>query len=499
MRSIILVAIREYRQIASTRGFWVMLLVLPVVIALTQVAGSFIRPNLNSAYVLVDVSGQYDEAIDRRIAINRERFELGNLSAYVQRWGAGSAKPDAVWAKGDRWFTDQQVQQFIAEGGAPAALELIKPKLPKDAPVYKVEPPLFVRAELPYDVSAKDGPDELAKDLGPYLRDVIDTTAGERPLAMAVYIPQIVDAQTPIRVWTNGTPNTGLIDSVRAEVVRVQRLKTLETQGLSPEIAAQMLDATVPIQVSVPPQGEGRELVAIRSVLPLAAAYLLMVTVMVTGSMMLQSVIEERSNKLLESVLAHIRPAELMYGKLLGLGAIGLTILAVWVGAAIFAAFSVQGMVADIVKPSLAAFDQPWMFIAMVFYFFAGYLIISMLYLAIGALSNSLQDAQSYLMPVIFLITLPVVFMMVQVVQAPNSALPVILSWIPLYTPFAMLARMTAGVSIAEVLGTGAMLALFVIAEMYLLGRVFQASLLRTGQPPKLGALIATMLGKQTE
>ncbi|RYZ11913.1 MAG: ABC transporter permease, partial [Alphaproteobacteria bacterium] len=261
----------------------------------------------------------------------------------------------------------------------------------------------------------------------------------------------------------------------------------------------QLIDTTVPLQVSAPPQGEGRELVAIRSVLPLAAAYLLMVTVMVTGSMMLQSVIEERSNKLLESVLAHVHPAQLMYGKLLGLGAIGLTILAVWVGAAIFAAFSVQGMVADIVKPSLAAFDQPWMIIAMAFYFFAGYLIISMLYLAIGALSNSLQDAQSYLMPVIFLITLPVVFMMVQVVQAPNAALPVILSWIPLYTPFAMMARMTAGVSIAEVLGTGAMLALFVIAEMYLLGRVFQASLLRTGQPPKLGALVATMFGKQSE
>jgi ABC-2 type transport system permease protein len=135
----------------------------------------------------------------------------------------------------------------------------------------------------------------------------------------------------------------------------------------------------------------------------------------------------------------------------------------------------------------------------MVFYFFAGYLIISMLYLAIGALSNSLQDAQSYLMPVIFLITLPVVFMMVQIVQAPNGALPVVLSWIPIYTPFAMLARMTAGVSMVEVLATGAMLAVFVVVEMYLLGRVFQASLLRTGQPPKLGGFIAMMFGKQAQ
>lgn len=499
MRSILLVALREYRQIASTRGFWVMLLILPAVIGITQVAGRFIRPQLTSAYVLVDASGKYASAIDHRIELNRQRYELSDLSAYVQRWNAGSAKPDAVWAKGDRWFTEQQIEQFIAEGGAPAALELIRPNLPKDAPVYEVEPPNYVRAETPAGVPVDQGPDALAKALAPYLQDVIATPLGDRPLALAVYIPETISPDTPISMWTNGAPNPSLIDAVRGEVMRVQRMQALEASGLSPELASQLIDTTVPLQVSAPPQGEGRELVAIRSVLPLALSYLLMVTVMVTGSMMLQSVIEERSNKLLESVLACVRPSELMYGKLLGLGAIGVTIIAVWVGAAVFAALSVQGLVADIVKPSLAAFNEPWMVIAMVFYFFAGYLIISMLYLAIGALSNSLQDAQSYLMPVIFLITLPVVFMMVQVVQAPNGALPVVLSWIPIYTPFAMLARMTAGVSMMEVLATGAMLAVFVVVEMYLLGRVFQASLLRTGQPPKLGGFIAMMFGKQTQ
>jgi len=499
VKSIFLVAVREYRQIASTRGFWVMLLILPLVIAATQVAGRFIRPQLNSAYVLVDATGQYADSIHHRIELNRQRYELGDLSAYVQRWGAGSAKPDAVWAKGDRWFSEQQVEQFIAEGGAPAALELITPKLPKDAPVYELEPPPVVLADVPAGVPVDQGPDALAAGLAPYLQDVIDTPLGERPLGLAVYIPADVGPASPIRMWTNGAPNASLIDAMRSEVLRIQRAQTLVAKGVAPELAAQLVDTSVPLEVSAPPQGEGRELVAIRSVLPLALSYLLMVTVMVTGSMMLQSVIEERSNKLLESVLACIRPSDLMYGKLLGLGAIGVTIIAVWVGAAVFAAFSVQGMVADIVKPSLAAFNEPWMIIAMMYYFFAGYLIISMLYLAIGALSNSLQDAQSYLMPVIFLITLPVVFMMVQVVQTPNGTLPVVMSWIPLYTPFAMLARMTAGVSMMEVLATGAMLAVFVVIEMYLLGRVFQASLLRTGQPPKLGGFIAMMFGKQTQ
>jgi hypothetical protein len=60
-----------------------------------------------------------------------------------------------------------------------------------------------------------------------------------------------------------------------------------------------------------------------------------------------------------------------------------------------------------------------------------------------------------------------------------------------------MLARMGAGVSVIEVVATGAMLAAFVVIEMMLLGRLFQASLLRTGQPPRLGAFFAMMFSKQ--
>lgn len=497
MKNILLVAIREYKQIASTRGFWVMLLVLPVVIGITQVAGRFFRPQLESAYVLVDESGQFEAAIDRRINLNYQRVELGAFSAYVQRWDLQSVKPDAVWAKGERWFTDAQIEQFVTEGGIEAAMAAVKPHLPKDAPVYGVDPPNFIRAPLPAGITAAQGPDVVGAALADELQGEITTPDGKRPLSLVVYIPMAPSPATPVRMWTNGAPNPALIDNVRNEITRIQRSQALQASGLTPDTAAGIMDITTPIDLSAPRQGAGREQVIIRSALPLALVYLLLVTVMTTGSMMLQGVIEERSNKLLESILATIRPADLMYGKLLGLGAIGLTILAVWVGAAVGAAFFVQGMVADIVKPSLSAIE-PWMFGAMLFYFLAGYLIISMLYLAIGALSNSLQDAQSYLMPVIMLIMLPTIFMMMSVVQQPNGIFPAIMSWIPLYTPFAMLSRLGTGVSFVEVLGTGAMLATFIAVEMLLLGRLFQASLLRTGQPPKLGAFLGMMMGKNT-
>ena len=69
-------------------------------------------------------------------------------------------------------------------------------------------------------------------------------------------------------------------------------------------------------------------------------------------------------------------------------------------------------MVADYLRPSLAALNQPWMIPVLAFYFFSGYLMLAMLYLTIGSLSNSMQDAQAYLMPVTMSIILPVFMMM---------------------------------------------------------------------------------------
>ena len=69
----------------------------------------------------------------------------------------------------------------------------------------------------------------------------------------------------------------------------------------------------------------------VRSILPLAAAYLLMISLMLSGSWMLQGTVEERSNKLLETVLACVSPEELMNGKLLGTAGVGLFMIAVWI------------------------------------------------------------------------------------------------------------------------------------------------------------------------
>ena len=208
-----------------------------------------------------------------------------------------------------------------------------------------------------------------------------------------------------------------------------------------------------------------------------------MITAITTGSMMLQGVVEERSNKLLESVLACIRPDSLMQGKLLGLGAVGMIIVLVWAGCALGAAYSFEGFAADLLRPSLEAIGSPWLVVAMIFYFVSGYVILSMVFLAIGSVSDSIQDAQAYLTSVIMLVMIPVIILMQAALRSPDELIVQVLSWIPLYTPFAMLARLGTGVSLAEIIGTSALLIAFMAAELLFLGRLFRASLLGAGKP----------------
>ena len=480
MNRILLVARRDFLQIVSTRAFKITLLIVPLMLGLTILGTSFMRPPPTVAYVVADTDGKVAPVIAHRVELDYQRQVLSDLSTYAVRW--------KLPPPGSSWSDDAAVEAFIAHGGAEGALARMHP--PAGAPSFKPPPPPYLRVAVPADVPVDQGAPAFGRAIAPYLANDIATPQGKRPLVVAVYVP----ARGPLRLWTNGRGGNSLIDLIQQERTHQLRMTLLAANGLSPATAARIESLEAPVAVTAPPQGGGRSQMMVRSIVPLALVYLLLTAALITGGMMLQGVIEERSNRLLEAVLACVEPRELMVGKLIGLGAVGLTIIAAWIGCALLAAFSVEGVVADYLRPSLAALSQPWMIPVLAFYFFSGYLMLAMLYLTIGSLSNSMQDAQAYLMPVTMGIIVPVFMMMSGVIRNPSGWLPSVMSWIPLYTPFAMLARLGSGVSAAEILGTGLLLVVFVTLELVLLGRVFRASLLNTGQPPRLGAFLKLML-----
>jgi ABC-2 type transport system permease protein len=401
-----------------------------------------------------------------------------------------------VWARHDLYYTDADVAAFVRAGGAPAAEAAMQRVMAAGTKRFESPEPLFSFVPTPRAITMAS-PARLAAVL-PAMIDQ-KRPVGREKLDYAVYIPSDLGVgHLPVTVWAGGAPSGALTAVLQDELTRRMRAGFLQGQGVSASAASAANRIAPSIAFRTPAPGQGQNRVLIRSVLPMLTSYMLLMSLMLSGSWMLQGTVEERSNKLMETLLACVSPAELMHGKLIGTVAVGLTMVCFWVACAIVAAFASQGLIADFLRPALAPLAQPGIALAMIFFFVAGYLMISMVFLAIGAMSDSMRDAQAYLTPVMLVIALPSTIIAQAVLRDPSSLGVRVISWIPIYTPFTMLARMGAGVPAWEVVGTGVMLALFVAVEAVLLGRVFRATLLSAGARPGPAQIISMMRGGDT-
>lgn len=237
-------------------------------------------------------------------------------------------------------------------------------------------------------------------------------------------------------------------------------------------------------------------------------------TVFIYGMMVMRSVMEEKTNRIVEVMISSVRPFQLMLGKIIGVGAVGLTQVAIWailIPTLIFFAqllFGIdpsevaqanQGM-PNVDPEETAAMgiqimyeftNQNWAMILplFVFYFLGGYFLYSSLFAAVGsAMGDDLGEGQSLTIP----ITIPVIlafYIMIVVIQAPNSSLAVWSSIFPLFSPIVMPARLAFGPPIWEVLVSIAVLIGTAIFFVWLSGRIYRVGILMYGKKVSLREL----------
>ncbi|MBV8903115.1 MAG: PQQ-binding-like beta-propeller repeat protein [Acidobacteriia bacterium] len=482
MRRIFLVTAREYRRMVSLPGFWIVSLIVPVMVILAPFASS-LGKSKTAGYILVDKSGQYAASIDRRLELDYQRQVLFQVLMYRRDWRAGgSSEPDTQFSpQRGTASSDAMVESFIAEGGAPAVLRQLKPSLLRAAPSF--EPPIrpLVEIPIPGNVDASD-PDRFGASVGPCFQESVKTDAGSVVLAVAVYIPQNVDSGGQVRIWSSGAEGASLIQDVKLELTNALRLKALRGAGIDPLSAARIGSLNPPVLVAAPEAPAPGSRAQIHSRLPQVMAFLLLISMMITGSMMLQGLVEERSNKLLEAVLACVSPRDLMIGKLAGISAIGLSIVGIWVSAAVVIIRIYPSSPLGFLLPALASLGEtPWIAAMTFFYFLVGFLTIGMIFLAVGVTRESMQEAQAYLMPIAMVIAVPTALVTSMIFREPGGLIPRIFSWIPIYTPVVMLGRLESGVSSPELAGTAAILLAFGTLELFVLGRLFETNLIQTG------------------
>lgn len=209
----------------------------------------------------------------------------------------------------------------------------------------------------------------------------------------------------------------------------------------------------------------------------MGVSVLLFVSIMVSSNYLLRSVSEEKENRVMEVVLSSVSAADLLWGKVIGLGALGLTQVLVWLGSGV----ALTGGVSALAVGALAALNPGTMLLALV-YFVLGYLLYGVLMAAAGSLGTSMRESQQ--IGGLFSFGAAIPWMLNGFLIAnPNFGLARVLSWFPLTAPMMMMLRLPYGQTPwIDIVGSIAGLVVSVPVVMWAGAKVFRTSLLVYGK-----------------
>jgi ABC-2 type transport system permease protein len=224
-------------------------------------------------------------------------------------------------------------------------------------------------------------------------------------------------------------------------------------------------------------------------------AFFLYVVLLIYGGLVLRSVMEEKTGRIAEVILSSVRPWQLMLGKVVGVGAVGLTQLLIWVGVgALIIAFGVPAALPFLADAEVAAMIPDLLPGAGVLVFFLlsflmGYFLYSSLFAAVGAMCSSEEEAQQLQLPVVMLVVIPFIFLF-PVMDNPDGTFAVLMSLVPFFTPILMFGRVALGAApLWEVLLSVVGMALAILLLAWVAGRIYRVGILMQGKRPTLPEL----------
>lgn len=266
----------------------------------------------------------------------------------------------------------------------------------------------------------------------------------------------------------------------------------LRRVGVAPSLAADIFEpARVVTSLVGGPAGEEAEDGA-GVLFALMTGFALYFLILLYGVQVLQSVQEEKANRIAEVLVSSIRASHLMLGKVLGVGLAALLQVTVWTALGLLVWSRRERLSELLGEPEMLgalAAPAPPATAAMLAFAVLGFFLYASLFAAAGAAAASSEDAQRFTMPLVAPLLIPV-FVAEPIVDTPEGALATTLGWFPLTSPIVMPMRIGAGaMEAAEVGGALLVLLLSVYAMGTLAGKIYRVGILSTGKRPTLREL----------
>lgn len=268
----------------------------------------------------------------------------------------------------------------------------------------------------------------------------------------------------------------------------IQKARLIESGVPADQVDA--LLARVPLDgMQVTRSGEEKKGGELDFIVAFMFAGLLLIPTLVYGTEVMRSVLQEKTDRVVEILISSMKPMQLLTGKIVGLASVGLTQLLIWVSIAALLAVYAGGMMAT-ADLNILRFLRPEIFVYFFLFFMLAYLTYVCVYAIGGAVCNSEKEAQQVVMPVMMLLMVPW-FLMMPIIMNPDSKMSVGLSLFPLFAPITMFVRILVSepplwqIALAIALSLATIYALF-----WVTAKVFRVGILSYGKRPTIPELI---------
>ena len=332
-----------------------------------------------------------------------------------------------------------------------------------------------------------------------------------------LYIPKVSntkDFESKIQFISNDSPSISFIENIQDQIAAKLTKDNLVKANLD-TLAINKAKANVNINLTKTSGEESvKGLNEIKIGIGGAFGYLIMMFIIIYGNMVMRSVIEEKTSRIVEIIISSVKPFQLMIGKIIGTSLAGLLQFFIWaiIGLSLMFAASVflgvnVGPTARI-SPELMQTAQQEMsgtaqmyikelwnlpiasiLVGFVVYFIGGYFLYSSFYAAIGAAVDNQTDSQQFLLPIIMPLMLSVYIGFFTVINDPHGTVAVVFSMIPLTSPIVMLMRIPFGVPLWQIVISVTLLFASFFAVVWFAAKIYRIGILMYGKKPSWGEL----------
>jgi ABC-2 type transport system permease protein len=319
-----------------------------------------------------------------------------------------------------------------------------------------------------------------------------------------LHIPKDIEQLSKVELYSKKKVGLSALSTINAQLDEILRNKQLKDAGIDAKTLATIKPDISIDSKELTAEGEKDSSAGAAYAIGFAAAILIYMSLFIYGAQVMRGVIEEKTSRIVEVVISSVKPFQLMMGKIIGIGLVGLTQFTLWivlsttlVGTAgkILLKDKVNTVKTELVEgkqnkaiaeasnnPALTVINAvktlnlPYIFACFLVYFLGGYLIYSALFAAVGSAVDNETETQQFMLP----ITLPLLFTYIMsfsfIINNPDSSLSFWLSIIPFTSPIAMMVRLPFGVpdwqlalSMVLLIG-GFILTTWIAAKIYRVG-----------------------------